>query len=379
MELPLDRIPSPAYVVNLGELKKNLEILKSIQNRSGAKIILALKGFAMFSVFPLIRQYLPGVTSSSFNETLLGSEEFGGEVHVYAPAYRDSEIDELLKRASHITFNSFSQWNRFKSKAIAAADSVQFGLRINPEYSEAPVDLYNPCAPCSRFGMKISQFEGEDLEGLSGLHFHTLCEQGSDALERTLDRVLDKFGPILKQMSWINFGGGHHITKAGYDTDLLCRLIKKVQDEFDLEVYLEPGEAVALNTGVLVGSVLDIFTNGKELALLDLSATAHMPDVLEMPYRPVIQGAGNPNEKAHTYRLGGLTCLAGDVVGDYSFDQPLEVGSKLVFMDMAHYTMVKNTTFNGVDLPSIVTYDPETDVVKVERKFGYADYRDRLS
>ncbi len=379
MELPLDRIPSPAYVVDLGRLKKNLETLDSVQRRSGAKIILALKGFAMFSVFPLIKQYLPGVTSSSLNETLLGSEEFGGEVHVYAPAYRDSEIDQLLERASHITFNSFSQWKRFKNKALTAAGKVQFGLRINPEYSEAPVDLYNPCAPCSRFGMKRSQFEGEDLEGLTGLHFHTLCEQGADALERTLERVRDKFGDILKQMQWINFGGGHHITKAGYDTDLLVKLIQQMQSEYDLEVYLEPGEAIALDTGGLVGSALDIFENGKEIALLDLSATAHMPDVLEMPYRPVIQGAGYPDEKAYTYRLGGLTCLAGDVIGDYSFDEPLEVGSKMVFLDMAHYTMVKNTTFNGVDLPSIVTYDPETDTVKVERQFGYPDYRDRLS
>lgn len=377
--IPWEDVPSPCYIVHTGLLEQNLRRLDSVQQRTGAKIILALKGFAMFSAFPWVRRYLKGTTASSLNEARLGFEEFGGEVHVYAVAYLDHEFDEMLRMASHITFNSFTMWNRFKARALAAARPVEFGLRINPEYSEVKIALYNPCARGSRFGMTASQFEGVSLEGLTGMHFHTLCEQNSDALEHTLDVVLPKFGPILKGMKWLNMGGGHHITRPDYDVDRLCRNIDRVRDGYGVDVVLEPGEAVALNTGFLVASVVDLFDNaGVRLAILDVSATAHMPDVLEMPYRPVILGSGQPGEKPHLYRLGGLTCLAGDVIGDYSFDRPLEIGQKLVFTDMAHYTMVKNSTFNGVPLPSIALFEPGRGV-KVVRRFGYEDYRNRLS
>ena len=377
--IPWEDVPSPCYIVHEGLLDRNLSILDSVQQRTGATIILALKGFAMFSAFPQIRRHLRGTTASSLNEARLGFEEFGGDVHVYAVAYLDEEFDELLQMASHITFNSFSMWERFKARALAAARPVRYGIRINPEYSEVKVALYNPCGPGSRFGMTAARFEGVDLESISGLHFHTMCEQNADTLERTLDALLPKFGPILDRMEWLNMGGGHHITRADYDVDRLCRNIERVREAYGLKVILEPGEAVALNTGFLVASVVDLFENdGVRLAILDASATAHMPDVLEMPYRPTILEADEPGVKAHTYRLGGLTCLAGDVIGDYSFDRPLALGQKLVFTDMAHYTMVKNTTFNGVPLPAIALYNPE-DGVRVVRRFGYEDYRNRLS
>jgi len=377
--IPWGEIPTPCYVVDEGRIEQNLQVLDTVQQRTGAKIVLALKGFAMFSLFPRIRRYLYGTAASSLNEARLGREEFGGEVHVYAVAYRDGEFPALLALANHITFNSFSQWRRFKDQALAATDSVRYGIRINPAYSEVAVDLYNPCRPGSRFGMRRAQFMGEDLTGISGLHFHTLCEQNADVLERTLAVVEQQFGDVLKQMQWLNMGGGHHISRPDYDVDGLCRIIDRFRQRFDLEVYLEPGEAIALNTGYLVASVLDVFHNDVDIAILDTSATAHMPDVLEMPYRPEILGAGQPGEHPHTYRLGGLTCLAGDVIGDYSFPEPLTVGQRLVFTDMAHYTMVKNTTFNGVPLPAIAIYHPADGKVSVVRTFGYEDYRSRLS
>jgi len=372
-------IPTPCYVVNTGLIKRNLAILQTVQQRTGAKIILALKGFAMFSLFPLIREYLYGTTASSLNEARLGHEEFGGETHVYAVAYRDEEFAELLRLAHHITFNSFSQWRRFKAQALAAQAPVRFGIRINPRYSEVDVDLYNPCRPGSRFGMTRDHFAGADLEGLSGLHFHTLCEQNADVLERTLTVVEQQFGDLFERLEWLNMGGGHHISRPDYDVDRLCRTIERFRARLDLDIYLEPGEAIALNTGYLVTSVLDIFRSEVDVAILDTSATAHMPDVLEMPYRPDIAGAGQPGEQAHTYRLGGLTCLAGDVIGDYSFPAPLAVGQKLVFTDMAHYTMVKNTTFNGINLPAIAIYDPDRDDLNIVKTFGYEAYRSRLS
>jgi carboxynorspermidine decarboxylase len=333
----------------------------------------------MFSLFPLIRETLHGTAASSLHEARLGREEFGGEVHVYAVAYRDHEFPALLELADHITFNTFSQWRRFKERALARADPPRYGIRVNPGYSEVAVDLYNPCRPGSRFGMRREQFEGEDLSGIGGLHFHTLCEQNADVLERTLAVVERQFGPILARMQWLNMGGGHHISRPDYDVDRLCRVIDRFRQRYDLEVYLEPGEAIALNTGYLVSSVLDIFHNETDIAILDTSATAHMPDVLEMPYRPKIQGAGQPGEHAYDYRLGGLTCLAGDVIGDYSFPAPLEIGQQLVFNDMAHYTMVKNTTFNGVELPAIAIYRPDAGNVSMVRTFGYEDYKSRLS
>jgi carboxynorspermidine decarboxylase len=370
------KVPSPSYVLDLGLLKNNLTKLKEVQDRTGCKILLALKGFAMYSVFPLVREYLAGICASSVSEAHLGRDYFDKEVHAYAPAYSEKDIDELLPLIGHISFNSFNQWKKYQSKF--AGTSVSCGLRINPEYSESDYPLYDPCSAGSRLGVTISKFEGEDLTGLEGLHFHCLCEQNSDTLERTLAVVEEKFGKYLHQMQWVNFGGGHHITRGDYDIERLCRVVSAFQKKYDVQVYLEPGEAVALNTGYLVGTVLDLVENGKDIAILDLSATCHMPDVLEMPYRPHIFGGAHPGEKKYTYSLGGLSCLAGDNIGDYSFDQPLSIGDKLIFNDMGHYTMVKTTTFNGVRLPSIVTFDPESEKVSVIKDFGYEEYRSRL-
>ncbi|MCC6697485.1 MAG: carboxynorspermidine decarboxylase [Candidatus Hydrogenedentes bacterium] len=372
-------IPTPCYVVDEGALRRNLEVLARVQEKAQCTIILALKGFAMWSAFPIVKQYLRGTTASSVNEARLGREEFGGEVHVYAPAYADDEMHQLIPLADHITFNSFSQWQRFMPMIENSGKRIGCGIRINPEHSEVKVALYDPCAPRSRLGMTRDMFEGQSLAGISGLHFHTLCELNSDALERTLAVVEEKFGKFLDQMEWVNFGGGHHITRPDYDLEKLCALVTRFRERYNVKVFLEPGEAIALNTGVLVTSVLDVFNNGIDIAILDTSATAHMPDVLEMPYRPEIVGAAKPGKHRHTYRLGGLTCLAGDVIGDYSFPEPLKVGDKLVFLDMAHYTMVKNTTFNGVPLPSIALYDPDTRRGRIVRRFGYEDYKSRLS
>ena len=378
LPIPFEELPTPCYVVDERLIKNNLGIIETVQQRTGAKVILALKGFAMFSVFPLIREYLCGTTASSLNEARLGKNEFGKEVHVYAVAYRDSEMDELIQIASHLVWNSFSQWQRFREKA-KQAPHLRCGIRINPEYSEVPVDLYNPCKPGSQFGMDRKAFDRQELDGISGLHFHTLCEQNSDVLERTLDVVAEQFGPWLSNMEWINMGGGHQISRPDYDVDRMCRTIDRFKKQFHVEIYLEPGEAIVLNAGYLVASVLDLFDNELNVAILDTSATAHMPDVLEMPYRPEILGARQPGESAYTYRLCGLSCLAGDIVGDYSFSEPLQIGSRLVFTDMAHYTMVKNTTFNGVGLPAIAKVGAEGGEVEIVREFSYDSYRSRLS
>lgn len=378
MNINWNALPSPCYIVDEGLLIKNLEKLKSVTDRTGCKILLAQKGFSMFSVYPLIGEYLHGVTSSSVLEARLGYEEMGKEVHTYAPAFSETDFDEILEYSDHIVFNSFQQWNKFKDKIKNHPKKIEFGLRINPEYSEIEVDMYNPCFAHSRFGVTLANFEPDQLDGIDGLHFHTMCEQNSDTLERTVQVVDEKFGEYIKKMKWINFGGGHHITRADYDMETLIRSIMYMKDKYGVEVYLEPGEAVALNTGFLVSTVLDTIDNGMPIAILDTSAACHMPDVLEMPYRPEIIGAGMPNEKAVTYRLGGPTCLAGDVIGDYSFDQPLKPGDKLVFCDMAHYSMVKNNTFNGINLPSIVL-NTVNDGIKVIKQFGYEDFRERLS
>ncbi|MCK5451515.1 MAG: carboxynorspermidine decarboxylase [Candidatus Omnitrophica bacterium] len=370
---------TPCYVIDKGFLVKNLDVLAGVQANACCSIILALKGFSMFSLFPVIKRYLSGVAASSLDEARLGYEEFGEDVHLCAPAYKDENFDELMKYSSHIIFNSFSQWKKFKDVVKKSGKSMKCGLRINPEHSEVKVKLYDPCAPGSRLGIRLDQFEGEDLEGITGIHFHNLCELNSDSLERTLDTVENRFGSILKKMKWVNFGGGHHITRDDYDIDKLCGLIRGVRKKYGLEVYIEPGEAVAFNAGVLVSTVMDIVPNETDIAVLDTSAAAHMPDVLEMPYRPVITGAGDAGKYSHTYRLGGLTCLAGDIIGDYSFPEKLKAGDRIVFNDMAHYTMVKNNTFNGMRLPSIAIYDPEKDKVGVVREFGYEDYRNRLS
>jgi len=326
-----------------------------------------------------VREYLVGTTASSVYEARLGREEMGGEVHAYAPAYSDQDMRELVEIADHIVFNSLNQWRRHRDTVAAAPRKIECALRVNPEHSETEYPLYDPCAPGSRLGVRRAQLEGEDLSGLSGLHFHTLCQKGADALQRTVAAVERKFGDLIPQFQWVNFGGGHHISRPDYDVDLLVRVVTDFQNKWQRPVYLEPGEAIALDTGWLVSEVQDIIDGPQPIAILDTSATAHMPDVLEAPYRPEIVEAGTPGEKSHTYRLGGLTCLAGDVIGDYSFDRPLQVGDRLVFEDMAHYTMVKNTMFNGVRLPSIVTVDPASGETRVVRKFGYEDYKSRLS
>ncbi|UMR37378.1 carboxynorspermidine decarboxylase [Paenibacillus polymyxa] len=379
MNIDITGLPSPCYLVDERLLVKNLEVLNSVQERTGCSILLALKGFSMFSTFPLVGKYLKGVTSSSLFEARLGREKMNKEVHVYAPAYVDSEFDELLEYVDHIVFNSFDQLKRFKSKVQGVTSKkIDIGIRVNPEYSEIETPLYDPCYNNSRMGVTLANFRPEDLDGVDGIHFHTMCEQNSDTLERTIKVVDEKFGPYIKQMKWLNFGGGHHITREDYDLDTLVRCIQYFQDKYGVQVYLEPGEAIALNTGYLVATVLDTMKNGMDIAILDTSAECHMPDVLAMPYRPNIIGAGKPGEYAHTYRLGGLTCLAGDVIGDYSFKEPLKPGDKLVFCDMAHYTMVKNHMFNGVNLPAIASYNDE-EGIKVIRQFSYEDFSSRLS
>lgn len=379
MNVDLTAIPTPCYVIDKTALKGNLEILSSVQEKTGCKILLALKAFAMFSVFPFIHNYLAGTAASSLDEARLGHEEFKGETHVYAPAFKEEEFEQILQYADCINFNSFSQWRRFKPFVDSCKKDIRCGMRINPEYSEVPVEIYNPCAPYSRLGVTADAIENQDLSGLSGLLFHTCCEQNVDALERTLKVVEEKYGAYIGRMKWINFGGGQHITRKDYNVERLCDLIVRFKKRYEVEVYLEPGEAVVLEAGVLVTSVLDIIKNEIDIAILDTSASAHMPDVLEMPYRPEIDGAAEKGRFPHTYRLGGLTCLAGDVIGDYSFPEPLKVGSKIVLRDMAHYTMVKNTTFNGVRLPSIAVYDPEDGRLAIVRSFDFEDYKNRLS
>ncbi|MCX8128878.1 MAG: carboxynorspermidine decarboxylase [Clostridia bacterium] len=379
MNIDINKLPSPCYIVDERLLVKNLEILHSVQQRTGCSILLAQKGFSMFSVYPLVGRYLKGVTSSSLFEARLGYEKMGKEVHVYAPAYIDEEFDELLKYSDHIVFNSFEQWNKFKEK-VKSVDTkkIECGIRVNPEYSEIETPIYNPCYKFSRLGVTLTNFRPEELDGIDGLHFHTMCEQNSDTLERTVKVVDEKFGEYIKKMKWLNLGGGHHITRPDYDIETLIRSIMFFKDKYGVEIYLEPGEAIALNTGFLVSTVLDIVDNGMKIAILDASAACHMPDVLEMPYRPNIIDAGKPDEYPYTYRFGGNTCLAGDIIGDYSFKQPLKIGDRLVFCDMAHYTMVKNNMFNGVNLPSIALYS-ETEGVRIVRKFGYEDFATRLS
>jgi carboxynorspermidine decarboxylase len=376
-------IETPCFITDLGALEANLKILADVQARAECTILLALKGFAQWSTFPLVRRYLAGATSSSVAEARLAREELGGQVHAYAPAYSDGEMAELVSLADHIVLNSPGQWRRHRARiadARRAGHDLSCGLRVNHEHQEVEVALYDPAGPCSRLGTTRKNLTADDLDGLDGLHFHTLCQVGSDALERAVAAFEAKFGDFIPRMKWVNFGGGHHITRPDYDRERLIRIVREFRARWNhIQVYLEPGEAVALGTGVLVASVMDVIDNGMAIAILDTSATAHMPDVLEMPYRPVIVDGADPGAKPYTYRLGGMTCLAGDVIGDYSFDRPLAIGDKLVFLDMAHYTMVKTTTFNGVRLPSIATHDPATRQIMVHRRFGYRDYRDRLS
>ncbi|MDO9492395.1 carboxynorspermidine decarboxylase [Acetobacterium sp.] len=370
------KLPTPCYLVDESLLIKNLKILDRVQQATGCRILLAQKAFSMFSLYPLIGRYLAGTTASGLFEARLGHEEMGGETHVFATAYRDDEFDEIVEICDHIVFNSFNQWQKFKEKALSAGREC--GIRINPECSTQDHAIYDPCSPGSRMGVTRSQFVPELLDGISGLHFHTLCEQNADALEETLKAVEENFGEFLNQLKWLNFGGGHHITRDDYDIEKLIAAIKRIQESYGLKVYLEPGEAVALNTGFLVATVLDLIDNGVQNAILDTSAACHMPDVLEMPYRPNIIGAALPDEKPFTYRLGGPTCLAGDIIGDYAFEQPLKIGDRLVFCDMAIYSMVKTNTFNGMNLPAIAIFNQEKTIQMV-KQFGYEDFKNRLS
>lgn len=371
-------LDTPSYVLDQRAFHHNGAILKRVQDETSAKILLAQKALSCIPIYPILRNYLAGTTASGLYEARLAAEEFGGEVHVFSPAYKPAEMDELVHICDHIVFNSVSQWTRFRDQVLSADRKISAGLRINPEYAEACAEIYNPCAPGSRFGVLASLLKEEDLDGIEGLHFHTLCEQGADALERTLHHVTSKFDHYLKNMKWLNMGGGHLITSEHYDVDHLIRIIRGLQARYpQLEIILEPGEAISSGGGVLIGSVIDVVENGMQIAVLDVSATTHMPDVLEMPYRPDVEGSGLPGEKKYTYRFGGPTCLSGDVIGDYSFDQPLRIGDQIVFHDMAHYTMVKNTTFNGVPLPSI-SIMRDGGPVELVRSFGYDDFKCRL-
>lgn len=376
--MKLEQVSTPAYILEEDKLIKNLEILKRVQEESGCKILLAQKCFSMFRVYPLIGQYISGCTASGLYEARLGFEEMKKENHVFSPAYKEEDFDEILSYCDHIIFNSVNQLCKFKEKCQKAGKS--FGLRINPQCStQGDHAIYDPCAPGSRLGVTADKLTAADLEGVDGLHFHTLCEQNADALETTLQAVEAKFGHYLHQMKWLNMGGGHHITRADYDVEKLISLIRHVKETYHLEVYLEPGEAVALNAGLLKTTVLDKVENGGITTLiLDASAACHMPDVLEMPYRPPLKDSGQPGEKTYTYRLSSYTCLAGDIIGDYSFDRELDEGDVLYFEDMAIYSMVKNNTFNGIPLPDLVVKKADGSCELVKR-FGYDDFKGRLS
>lgn len=381
MNFDIFALPTPYIAVDEALLKKNLEVLKSVSDRTGAHILLAQKAFSMFPVYPLIAQYLSGTTASGIYEARLGYEEMGlpfmRETHVYSPAYTESDIAELVKICDHIVFNSFSQWKKYRDTVKSSDREISCGIRVNPEYSEIETDIYNPCFEKSRLGVTAENFREDELDGIDGLHFHTMCEQGADTLERTAAVFEEKFGQYLYNMKWVNFGGGHHITREDYDTEKLIEVILHFKEKYGVEVYLEPGEAVALNAGFLVASVIETMKNNADIAILDTSAACHMPDVLEMPYRPNVIGSGKAGEKEYTYRLGAPTCLAGDVIGDYSFDAPLHIGDRVVFCDMAIYSMVKSNTFNGMPLPTIALATEDKKLVTV-RKFGFEDFKNRL-
>jgi len=381
-KLDLNRLPSPCFVVDEVAVERNLAILKHVADASGAKILAALKAFSMWHLAPLTMRYLNGTCASGLHEAMLGHEKYGGEVHVFSAAYSEDDICQLAEFAHHIVFNSCGQWQRFQptvKEAMTKRPDLKIGLRINPEHSEGTVAVYDPCSPGSRLGIPLSQLDESLLDGISGLHFHTLCEQGFEPLQRTVQAVEEKFGHLLAQMEWVNFGGGHHITAPCYNIDGLIQLIKDFSEKYQVQVYLEPGEAVSIGTGILSCEVLDITWNQLDQAILDTSATCHMPDTLEMPYRPDISGADAANKLAHTYRLGGLTCLAGDVIGDYSFAEPLQIGQRIIFEDMSHYTMVKTTTFNGTQLPALAVWNSETNALQVIKTFSYQDFKNRLS
>lgn len=371
-------IPSPCFVLEEAKLRANLTLIDAVQQQAGIQIILALKGFSMYSAFPLVKQYLSGATASSLNEIKLVNDYMGVKAHTYIPAIRDDEFDEILERSSHITFNSISQWERFKDRAKASG--VSCGIRVNPQYSEVGTDMYNPCVPGSRLGITRDLIGDALPDGIEGIHFHTLCENDSYTLERTLEALESRFGDLLHQARWVNMGGGHLMTREGYNTDHLIQLLTAFRKKYNVQVILEPGSAIAWQTGVLVSSVLDIVNSqGIEVAILDTSFAAHMPDTLEMPYKPrILNSYHEPVAGKPTYRLGGMTCLAGDFMGDYSFDEPLQVGDRVIFDDMIHYTMVKTTTFNGVNLPAIGIWQ-EDETFRLVKTYGYESFKDRLS
>lgn len=371
-------LPTPCFLVDENRLIQNLAVLRDVMKRTGCKILLAQKAFSMFAVYPLLREYLTGTAASGLYEARLGHEQFGGETHVYSPAFAEEEFTELLGCADHFIFNSFSQWKKFSSRARAAGKSC--GLRLNPECSTQPPEhaLYDPCAPGSRLGITEADFQPELLDGVEGFHIHTLCEQNADDLVRTVEALEMRFGDYLSEVKWLNLGGGHHITRGDYDIETLVQCVCRLRDQYGVQVYLEPGEAVVLNAGYLVSGVLEVIKNQNHIAILDASAACHMPDVLEAPYRPPVQRAGQPHEKAFTYTLTGRSCLAGDVMGEYSFDTMLQEGDQVVFEDMALYTMVKTNTFNGMPLPAIaLRHGDGTD--ELIRTFDYEDFKNRLS
>ena len=370
-------LPSPCWLLDEQQLINNLKIFKQLKEKSNAKVLLALKGYALWQSFDTIRTYLDGCCASGLHEAQLASKVFQKEVHTYAPAFKEEELFEIATISQHLVFNSPAQFKRFSKKAKEINPSLSLGLRVNPEYSVSPKEIYNPCGIHSRLGTTIENFDESILEGLDGLHFHALCEQDADALEAVLENFEKKFGPYIPHMKWINFGGGHHITRKGYNIDKLISLIIAFKEKYNVDVYLEPGEAVGWETGTLIATVLDIVHNGMDIAILDTSAEAHMPDTIIMPYRAEVRDAGKANEKTFNYRLAGNTCLAGDIMGDYSFDQPLAIGDRIIFEDQMHYTMVKATTFNGIKLPSIAIQhvNGSIDVVK---EFSYKDFKERL-
>lgn len=373
----LKNAPTPAYVIDEKKIRENLSILKSVEEKSGAKILLAQKAFSAFSLYPMIAEYVSGTACSGLYEARLGFENMGKENHVFSAAYREDEMDEIISYCGHIILNSKNQLYKYRDKILSAGKKI--GLRINPECStQEGHEIYDPCSPKSRLGITLKNFAEIDLTGVSGIHFHTLCEQNSDDLEKTLSAIEEKFGKYLYDMEWINFGGGHHITRDDYDIEKLLLCIKRVKEKYNLEVFIEPGEAFALNAGYLVTTVLDITENDMPIAILDTSAACHMPDVLEMPYRPPLYMSGENGEKKYSYRLGSQTCLAGDVIGEYSFDEPLNIGDKLIFMDMAIYSMVKNNTFNGMPLPDIAILR-ENGEYEIIKRFSYNDFKERLS
>ncbi len=379
--IEIHKVPSPCFVMEEELLRKNLSLIKSVKDRTGVNIILAFKAFAMWKSFPIIREYVPYSTASSVFEAQLAFEEMKSPAHTFSPAYTNENFLTFLKYSDHITFNSLTQFERFYPQVVADGNKVSCGIRINPEYSEVETDLYNPCAPGSRFGVTPEALGDKLPEGVEGLHFHTLCESSSFDLEKTLNVVITKFDKWLKQAKWLNMGGGHLMTRDDYDVEHLVELLLSLREKYPhLEIIMEPGSAFAWQTGVLVSSVIDVVENqGIKTAILDVSFACHMPDCLEMPYKPKIRGAyHDPVEGKPTYRMGGNSCLSGDFMGDWSFDEPLAIGDKIVFEDMIHYTIVKTTMFNGISHPAIALWRQDNQL-EIYKEFDYTDYKNRMS